>query len=65
MGVDTGKKSFDCDVCTNTSLKEVGSAPAHLICVDGEILKIPPRGRAKCSLLSGVDRVELEVYGGI
>ncbi|KIM26045.1 hypothetical protein M408DRAFT_73413 [Serendipita vermifera MAFF 305830] len=38
------------------------AAAAHLICVDGEILRIPPGGRAVVELLSKEDRPELSVY---
>lgn len=41
------------------------SVQAHLICVDGEVFKIPPGGRAKAHLLSGDEKVKLRVYGGI
>lgn len=46
-----------------TPLPQEASDPtAHLVCLDGAILKIPPGGTASCNTTRAVDGIEFLVF---
>jgi hypothetical protein len=61
--MDTSKFGIDIHIRSNRP-QHKDSTPAHLLCVDGEVLHVPEGGKATVRLLSKEDRPELSVYGG-
>ncbi|KAG8875996.1 hypothetical protein FRC20_002560 [Serendipita sp. 405] len=48
-----------------TWLPKGTSSVAHLVCIDGQVLHIPAGGFVTAALLTGEDKADLSVYGGI